>query len=58
VCPAAWLTVLPATGHAANLEEVDLFNRIAGDFLTQVDSGRWRARDPRSYNKSNLLKKA
>jgi pimeloyl-ACP methyl ester carboxylesterase len=57
VCPSAWLTVFPATGHAVNLEEVDLFNRIVGDFITQVDSGRWRPRDPRSFNKSNLLRK-
>jgi pimeloyl-ACP methyl ester carboxylesterase len=57
VCPSAWLTVFPATGHAVNLEEVDLFNRITGDFLAQVDSGQWRPRDPRSYNKSTMLKK-
>jgi pimeloyl-ACP methyl ester carboxylesterase len=57
VCPSAWLTVLPATGHAVNLEEPDLFNLITGNFLAQVDSGRWLPRDPRSYNKSNLLKK-
>jgi pimeloyl-ACP methyl ester carboxylesterase len=57
VCPSAWLTVFPATGHAVNLEEIDLFNRIAGNFLAQVDSGRWRPRDPRSFNKSNLLRK-
>jgi pimeloyl-ACP methyl ester carboxylesterase len=57
VCRSAWLTVFPATGHAVNLEEVDLFNRITGDFLAQVDSRRWRPRDPRSLNKSNLLKK-
>jgi pimeloyl-ACP methyl ester carboxylesterase len=56
VCPSAWLTVVPATGHAVNLEEVDLFNAITGHFLAQVDSGRWRPRDPRSYNKSNLSK--
>jgi pimeloyl-ACP methyl ester carboxylesterase len=52
VCPAARLTVIPATGHAVNLEEVDLFNRITADFLAQVDSGRWRPRDPRSFAKS------
>jgi hypothetical protein len=46
----------PATGHAVNLEEVDLFNRLSGEFLAQIDSGRWRPRDPRSFNKSNLLK--
>jgi pimeloyl-ACP methyl ester carboxylesterase len=57
VCPSAWLTVFPATGHAVNLEEPDLFNRIVGEYLAQVDSGRWKPRDPRSLNKSNLLKK-
>ena len=56
VCPSACLTIFPATGHAVNLEEVDLFNRIVGEFLAQIDSGRWRPRDPRSFNKSNLLK--
>jgi pimeloyl-ACP methyl ester carboxylesterase len=56
VCPSAWLTIFPATGHAVNLEEVDLFNRIIGEFLARIDSGRWRPRDPRSFNKSNLLK--
>jgi pimeloyl-ACP methyl ester carboxylesterase len=50
VCPSAWLTVVPATGHAVNLEEVDAFNRITGDFLALVDSGRWRPRDPRAFN--------
>jgi pimeloyl-ACP methyl ester carboxylesterase len=57
VCPSASLTVFSSTGHAVNLEEIDLFNQITGNFLAQVDSGRWRPRDPRSYNKSNLLKK-
>jgi len=55
--PSSGLQILPRTGHTANLEEPDLFNRIAGEYLSQVDSGRWRPRDPRSYNKSNLLKK-
>jgi pimeloyl-ACP methyl ester carboxylesterase len=57
VCPAASLTVIPGTGHAVNLEEPDLFNRIAADFLALVDSGRWRPRDPRSLNKSTMAKK-
>jgi pimeloyl-ACP methyl ester carboxylesterase len=48
VCPAARLTVVPATGHAVNVEEPDLFNRLTADFLALVDSGRWRPRDPRS----------
>ncbi|MCC7486085.1 MAG: alpha/beta hydrolase [Burkholderiales bacterium] len=47
-CPAARLTVVPATGHAVNVEEPDLFNRLTADFLALVDSGRWRPRDPRS----------
>lgn len=56
VCPAARLTVVPATGHAVNVEEPDLFNRLTDDFLALVDSGRWRARDPRSYNPSTMAK--
>ena len=47
-CPAARLTVAPASGHLVSVEEPDFFNRMAGDFLTLVDSGRWRPRDPRS----------
>ena len=57
VCPSAALSVIANTGHAVNLEEPDLFNRIAAEFLTQVDSGRWRPRDPRSLNKSTMAKK-
>jgi pimeloyl-ACP methyl ester carboxylesterase len=52
VCPTARLTVFPSTGHAVNLEEIDLFNQVVGDFIALVDSGRWRPRDPRSLNKS------
>lgn len=54
VCPTAALSVMPATGHAVNLEEPDAFNRIVLDFLTLVDSGRWRPRDPRSLGRSTL----
>jgi len=56
VCPAARLTVVPATGHAVNIEEPDLFNRLTDEFLALVDSGRWRPRDPRSLNKSTMVK--
>ena len=42
------LLVMPKTGHAANLEEPDLFNQVLGDFLSRVDSGRWSPRDPRT----------
>lgn len=58
VCAAARLTVVAATGHAVNVEEPDLFNRMTEDFLTLVDSGRWRPRDPRSLNPSTMAKKA
>jgi 3-oxoadipate enol-lactonase len=42
------LAVLPKTGHAVNLEEPDLFNQLVGDFLSRVDAGSWRPRDPRT----------
>lgn len=57
VCPSAWLTVVPATGHAVNLEEPDFFNRITAEFLAQVETGRWRPRDPRSLIKSTMAKR-
>ena len=56
VCPSAWLTIVPNTGHAVNVEEPDLFNRLTAEFLAQVDSSRWRPRDPRSLNKSTMSK--
>jgi pimeloyl-ACP methyl ester carboxylesterase len=56
VCPAVRLTVVPATGHAVNVEEPDLFNHLTDSFLALVDSGRWRPRDPRSYNPSTMAK--
>ena len=57
VCPSAWLTVVGGTGHAVNLEEPDLFNRMTAEFLAQVDAGRWRPRDARSLNKSTMARK-
>src|SRR5688572_16839617 len=57
VCPSAMLTVVPNTGHAVNLEEPDLFNRMTAEFLAQVESGQWRPRDPRYFNKSTMAKK-
>ena len=44
--PKAALAVLPSSGHAINLEEPALFNELLGNFLHQVDAGRWSARDP------------
>lgn len=46
--PSAGLWVLPNTGHAINLEEPALFNRVVADFLAAVERGRWPSRDPRS----------
>ena len=46
--PTAGLAVLPKSGHAINLEEPALFNQLLENFLHQVESGHWRARDPRS----------
>jgi len=57
VCPAARLTVVAATGHEVNIEEPDLFNHLTDEFLSLVDSGRWRPRDPRSLNKSTMAKR-
>ena len=57
-CPAARLTIVPATGHLVNVEEPALFNRVTDAFLGLVDSGRWRPRDPRSLNPSTMARKA
>jgi pimeloyl-ACP methyl ester carboxylesterase len=56
-CLSASLSVVAGSGHAVNLEEPDLYNTITRAFIAQVDAGRWRPRDPRALNKSNLLKK-
>jgi len=39
------LVVFPQSGHAINLEEPDLFNRVVLDFLTAVEAGKWAKRD-------------
>lgn len=57
VCPTANLLVVPATGHAVNLEEPDLFNNALLDFIGAVDTKAWRPRDPRSLGKSTLSNK-
>ena len=57
-CPSARLSVVPGTGHAVNVEEPEFFNRITAEFLAQVESGRWRPRDPRSLNPSTMAHKA
>jgi pimeloyl-ACP methyl ester carboxylesterase len=37
------LGVLPWSGHAINLEEPDLFNRLCAEFLRSVEAGTWPA---------------
>lgn len=44
----AGLAVMPNCGHRINLEEPAKFNAIVGEFLWQVDSGKWSTRDPRA----------
>jgi pimeloyl-ACP methyl ester carboxylesterase len=46
------LAVMPNAGHTINIECPDDFNRIIGDFLAQVESGRWPTRDPRAVTAS------
>jgi pimeloyl-ACP methyl ester carboxylesterase len=50
--PTAALAVMPNCGHGINAEDPDQFNRIVGDFLAQVDAGRWPTRDPRAISVS------
>ncbi len=49
---SAALAVMPNCGHTINLEDPDLFNRIVGDFIVQVEAGRWPRRDPRAMSAS------
>ncbi len=49
---SAALAVMPNCGHAINIEDPDAFNRLVGDFLAQVDAGRWPVRDPRAMTAS------
>ena len=46
--PTAALSVMPNCGHTINLEDPDQFNRLVGDFIVQVDAGRWPGRDARA----------
>jgi pimeloyl-ACP methyl ester carboxylesterase len=48
--PSAAMAVMPNCGHTINLEEPDEFNRMVGDFIRQVESGRWPMRDPRALS--------
>jgi pimeloyl-ACP methyl ester carboxylesterase len=46
IMACARLSVFPASGHALNLEEPDLFNAVLASFMALVDSGNWRPRNP------------
>ena len=50
--PSAALAVMPNCGHAINLEAPGEFNRLVGEFIAQVDAGRWPVRDPRAVTTS------
>ena len=51
------LLVMPKCGHTMNLEDPDAFNRAVLDFVTQVDCGRWQARNPDSLTGSIIAAK-
>ncbi|MCG8548655.1 MAG: alpha/beta hydrolase [Alphaproteobacteria bacterium] len=53
--PTAGLCVLPRIGHTLNLEEPGLFNMMLYDFFTAVELGRWRPRDPRTFETKHYL---
>ena len=46
--PSAALSVMPNCGHTINIEDPDQFNRLVGEFVVQVDCGRWPVRDARA----------
>ncbi len=46
--PSAALSVMPNCGHTINLEDPQQFNELVGQFLAQVECGRWPTRDPRT----------
>ncbi|MFA7505265.1 MAG: alpha/beta hydrolase [Burkholderiaceae bacterium] len=52
--PTAQLWMLPATGHAVNLEEPAAFNAGVQAFLSAVDRDCWRPRDPRASGSDAL----
>ncbi|MDP6708134.1 MAG: alpha/beta hydrolase [Alphaproteobacteria bacterium] len=48
--PTSGLTVMPKTGHTANLEEPAAFNQALQEFFASAEQGRWGTRDPRSLS--------
>lgn len=54
IMACARLMVFPASGHALNLEEPDLFTSSLSSFLALVDEGHWRPRDPATMPKAGV----
>jgi pimeloyl-ACP methyl ester carboxylesterase len=52
--PSARLGFLPGSGHTINLEEPALFNQLIERFITEVERGSWRPRDPRAKPGSTM----
>jgi pimeloyl-ACP methyl ester carboxylesterase len=52
--PTSAVAMLPRTGHTMNLEEPDAFNDAVLKFVTAVEAGAWRPRDPRIFGGSIL----
>lgn len=46
IMPSARWSVLPGSGHAIALEEPGLVNQLVDQFITAVEDGSWRPRDP------------
>jgi pimeloyl-ACP methyl ester carboxylesterase len=46
----AGLTVVPNSGHALNLEEPELFNRLIRTLVGAAEAGTWPTRDPWSLS--------
>ena len=54
IMASARLMVFPASGHALNLEEPELFNATLSRFLALVDADEWQPRDPATMPKAGV----
>jgi len=53
--PTAGFCVLPRIGYTLNLEEPGLFNQMLYDFISSIELGTWKPRDPRSMATKEYL---
>jgi pimeloyl-ACP methyl ester carboxylesterase len=53
--PRAGLWIHPQTGHGMNIEEPDAFNNRIAHFLSSVERGFWRRRDPRATPRQSVF---